>query len=60
MMNDNVGLTIFIQVLAVMQNVMRWNHIHVMVAINSSHRYIESWLVETKDYKPLGKFKTKH
>jgi len=39
-MNDNNGLAIFIQMLAVMQSVKRWNHIYVMFAINSSNRYI--------------------
>jgi len=30
MMNDNGGLTVFIQVLALMQNVKKWNYFRVM------------------------------
>ena len=40
MVNDNGGLTVFIQVLAVMQNIKKRNYVHVMFAIHSSHIYI--------------------
>jgi len=30
MMNDNVGITVFVQVLAVMQNVKKRNYVHVI------------------------------
>jgi len=40
MMNDNGGLTVFIQVLAVMQNVKKRNYVRVMFVVHSSHGYI--------------------